>query len=130
MKHLKILGVFLLAIIFSFSLSSTLFAADDSATYTDVSDNAWYTDAIKYCQENGLMNGTSETTFTPNGSMTRAMLATALYRQTGSPTVEGSDNFTDTADGTWYTNAVLWAYQQKIITGYSESVFGTDNAII
>lgn len=54
--------------------------------------------------------------------------AAALYRQAGSPAVSGSDAFTDTADGQWYSNAVLWASQQEIITGYGGR-FGTNDPV-
>ena len=57
--------------------------------YADVTPGDWFYDAVTYCQQQGLMTGTSPTHFDPQGSMTRAMLSTALYRQAGSPAVSG-----------------------------------------
>ena len=75
------------------------------------------------------MSGTSATTFAPDSTMTRAMLATTLYRAEGSPAVSGSDSFTDTADGAWYADAVLWASQRGVISGYGNNLFGTNDPV-
>ena len=75
------------------------------------------------------MSGTSATTFSPDTPMTRAMLAAVLYRLEGSPAVTGSDSFTDTADGAWYADAVLWASQNGIVSGYGGGLFGTNDPI-
>ena len=101
----RALPVFL---ILTLVLSSFACAAEDTG-FADVSGDAWYAGAVAYCQERGWMSGTSDDTFSPDGTMTRAMLATVLYRQDGSPTVTGVDSFTDTADDTWYSAAVVWA---------------------
>ena len=61
--------------------------------------------------------------------MTRAMLAVVLYRMAGSPAVSGSDSFTDTADGTWYANAVLWASGEGVMSGYGGGLFGTNDPV-
>jgi flavodoxin len=97
--------------------------------YSDVAANAWYAEAAQYCRENGLMNGTGGDAFSPDDTMTRAMLATVLYRIAGTPTVTGSDAFTDTEDGTWYTDAVLWASQQGLVNGYGNGLFGVEDAV-
>ncbi len=97
--------------------------------FIDVAPDAWYTEAVKYVEDNGLMSGTSVTTFAPNASMTRVMLAAALYRIAGSPMVFGSDTFTDTQEKVWYTDAVLWAFQKGIISGYGNGLFGTDDPV-
>ena len=91
--------------------------------------DAWYADAVEYARDNGRMSGTSEITFSPNGTMTRAMLAVVLYRMAGSPAVSGSDSFTDTADGAWYSNAVLWASGEGVMSGYGGGLFGTNDPV-
>ena len=107
MKQIK--RICALALACALSFNATAFAALDDTGYTDVDADAWYADAVSYVTDNGLMGGTSSTAFSPEDAMTRSMLATVLYRAAESPAVTGSDDFTDTADGTWYTDAVLWA---------------------
>lgn len=127
MKQIKRICALVLACVLS--LNATAFAALDDTGYTDVDADAWYADAVSYVTDNGLMGGTSSTAFSPEDAMTRAMLATVLYRTAESPAVTGSDDFTDTADGTWYTDAVLWASQQGLVTGYGDGTFGTDDPV-
>ena len=97
--------------------------------YTDVADGNWAVPAINYVTEEGIMNGTGKN-FDPNGSLTRGQLVTMLYRQAGKPEVEGkvSETFTDCEDGKWYSNAVLWAAQNKIVNGYGD-VFKPNQAV-
>ena len=111
------------------SLSLPAFAAVEDTGFADVDASAWYADAAVYCRDNGLMSGTSGTTFSPDTAMTRSMLATVLYRLAGSPAVTGSDAFTDTIDGAWYADAVLWAFQSGIISGYGGGLFGTNDPV-
>ena len=127
MKQIKRICALALALALSFN--ATAFAALDDTGYTDVDADAWYADAVSYVTDNGLMGGISSTAFSPEDAMTRAMLATVLYRAAESPAVTGSDDFTDTADGTWYTDAVLWASQQGLVTGYGDGTFGTDDPV-
>jgi len=89
------------------SCFSSTFAAVSDTGFSDVDANAWYADAVVYCREHGLMAGVSTTTFAPESSLTHAMLAAVLYRAAGSPAVTGRDTFTDTAEGSWYSDAVL-----------------------
>ena len=111
------------------SMSAVSFAAVDDTGYSDVDADAWYADAVGYVRDNGLMGGTSGTQFEPDAGMTRAMLATVLYRASGSPAVSGTDSFTDTAAGTWYSDAVVWASSQGLVTGYGDGTFGTDDPV-
>lgn len=76
-------------------------------------------------REKGIMDGVGGNRFDPNGIFTRAQLATVLYRLTDKPTVRGEDSFTDTEPGKWYTDAVLWASQNGIVSGYGNGLFGT-----
>lgn len=91
--------------------------------FTDVTTGAWYYDAVLYAFNNDLMVGTSDTTFGPDVSMTRAMLVAVLYRLADSPSVSGKMPFTDVEADTWYTDAVLWAYQNDIVAGTSDTTF-------
>lgn len=97
--------------------------------FTDVKSGNWFYDAVKYAYEQGLMTGTSATTFAPNGTMNRAMIVTVLYRLEKSPAVTGASKFTDVPAGQWYSNAVAWAAANKIVNGYDETTFGPMNAV-
>lgn len=96
--------------------------------FTDV-EGHWAEDAIRYAYENKLFVGTSETEFSPEATMTRAMLVAVLYRMAGNPEVTGSSNFTDVPDGEWYANAVIWAASSGIVSGYGNGLFGTNDNV-
>ena len=85
--------------------------------FTDVKSGNWFYDAVKYAYAQGLMTGTSATTFAPNGTMNRAMIVTVLYRLEKSPAVTGASKFTDVPAGQWYSDAVAWAAANKIVNG-------------
>ena len=87
-----------------------------ASKFTDVKMD-WTHDGIHYCVENGLMNGTGNDTFNPDGQSARAMLVTVLYRLEGEPEV-GENGFNDVPEGEWYTDAVTWAAENKIVEGY------------
>ena len=98
--------------------------------FTDVKETDWFIDAVIYVSNNGLMTGTSEdsTLFSPNDSVTRGMIAAILYRMEGDPDVSGIDNpFDDVAGGEWYTDAVIWAADKEIISGYGGGKFGPED---
>ena len=124
----RFLGGFLAAAMLC-TLSTAAFAAVSDTGFSDVAADAWYAEAAEYVRDNGLMSGVSATAFAPNDAMTRAMLAAVLYRLAGSPTVSGSDAFTDTVEGAWYSDAVLWASQQGVIGGYGGGLFGTSDPV-
>ena len=109
------------------------FKAETSAPvalpFTDVKSGNWFYDAVKYAYAQGLMTGTSATTFAPNGTMNRAMIVTVLYRLEKSPAVTGASKFTDVPAGQWYSDAVAWAAANKIVNGYDETTFGPMNAV-
>lgn len=100
-----------------------------SLPFVDVPENAWYYDAVWYAYMQGLMNGTSATTFAPNVTMTRAMLVTILHRQAGEPVVNYTLPFDDVAESTWYTEAVRWAAAEGIVTGTSATTFAPDTPV-
>lgn len=97
--------------------------------FTDVGEEDWFYDAVKYVVQNGLFSGTSETTFAPNLAMNRAMLVTVLYRLDGSPEVNGSSTYQDVAPDAYYMDAVLWATQNDIVSGYGNGIFGPENTV-
>lgn len=117
----------LLSCALAFSLSVTAFAAEGN--FTDIPADADYAEAVSWCQENGLMQGVSATRFDPNGTLTRAMVATVLYRAAGEPAVTGAPAFTDTPAGQWYSNAITWANESKIVAGYGNGLFGTNDPV-
>ena len=92
--------------------------------FVDVPDGVWYYDDLKYAYDNGLMNGTSENTFTPEGNVTRGQVVTVLYRLAGEPSVKGKTcPFTD-LKGEWSKDAIIWAYNCGIAKGFTETSFG------
>lgn len=97
--------------------------------FVDVSIDSWYADAVQYVYENGMMGGTSETTFSPNLTTTRGMIVTILYRLENEPTVTGTTAFTDVAADQYYANAVAWAAQNGIVSGTTATTFAPNNAI-
>lgn len=97
--------------------------------FTDVSKSNWFYDNVVYVYENGLMIGTSDDKFSPNLTLTRGMVVTVLYRLAGEPGTIGLDNpFTDIGN-TWYTNAIKWAAENGIVTGYGDGKFGPNDKI-
>ncbi len=98
-------------------------------SFTDVAEDAWYADAVQYVFENGLMAGISDTTFAPNATTTRGMIATILYRLEREPAVSGSSPFTDVEAGLWYTDAIAWASANGVVKGYSPTTFGPNDPI-
>lgn len=126
--HKKVFSL-MLALVLAFSLSIPAFAAVEDTGFSDVDVNAWYAEAVMYCREHGLMAGTSATTFAPESNLTRAQLATVLYRIEGEPAVTGTDAFTDTPDGAWYNDAVLWASEKEVMSGYGGGLFGPNDPV-
>lgn len=97
--------------------------------FTDVPEGAWYADAAAYVYEHGLMAGTSATTFAPDATTSRSMIATILWRMAGSPVVNYAMNYTDVAQGQWCSEAIRWAASEGIVGGYGNGLFGTNDPI-
>lgn len=96
--------------------------------FNDVKTSDWFYDSVKYAVEKNLMVGVSDTSFKPNGTMTRAMLVTVLYRLAGEPYVVLSSPFKDLSQD-WYRKAVVWGYQKSIIKGVKSNVFAPDESV-
>ena len=97
--------------------------APEPLPFTDVAEGDWFYDAVRYAYENGLMDGVGDNRFAPNSETTRAQLVTILYRLEGEPAVSGDLPFTDVEAGIWYTDAILWAAQNNIVNGVSDTEF-------
>ena len=97
-------------------------------SYNDVTAGDWFTPDVIYVTLTGLMNGTGDG-FSPNNNINRAQLVTVLYRMAGQPEVTGENPFTDVPDGQWYTDAVLWAAENNITDGTSETTFSPNNPL-
>ena len=100
----------------------------ESLPFTDIADNAWYADAVRYVYKHGLMAGTSATTFAPDVTTSRSMIATILWRMAGSPVVNYAMNFADVPQDQWYSEAIRWAASEGIASGYGNT-FGTHDPI-
>lgn len=106
--------------------------AANVSNFSDVRPSGWYHDAVNYVCKNGLMNGTSSTTFSPNDTTSRGMIVTILYRMAGSPEMpDGSWGYpyADVDASAYYSTPVYWARMNELITGYTDTRFGPDNAI-
>lgn len=86
--------------------------------FVDVNDGDWFEPYVQYVYEKGLMTGLDKTHFGPAAELSRAQLAVILYRLEGSPEVTYTAKFTDVGRNEFYTNAVVWASEQGIVTGY------------
>lgn len=86
-----------------------------------VIEGNWKYESVNYVYERGLMTGISGTTlFKPDDPLTRAMFATILHRAAGTPTVSFNNRFSDVPSGEWYSDAIIWAYNQGIVSGYND----------
>lgn len=94
-----------------------------SLNFTDVKSSAWYYEPVRYCFGQGLLNGTSATTFSPNTNCSRAMIVTILYRMDGSLKTSGMNPFSDVQNGKWYTDAIIWAAENNIVNGDGKGHF-------
>ena len=98
-------------------------------SFADVGRGDWFYEDVRYVCEAGLMNGTSDTRFSPYLSTTRAMIVTILWRLENEPVVNFAMTFADVDENAWYGEAVRWATSSGIVTGYSAEAFGPDDNI-
>ena len=97
--------------------------------FTDVPEGYWAYDAIQYVYGEGLMAGTSGSTFDPGGTTTRGQIVTILWRLSGSPQVDYLMDFSDVDPAAYYAEAIRWATSEGIAGGYGGGVFGPDDPI-
>ena len=95
--------------------------------FYDVPNDAYYYEAVKWAAENGITGGVGNSLFAPNHPCTRAQIVTFLWRAAGSPVVNYLMPFTDVDEGAYYAEAVRWAASTGIVTGQTETTFGTDS---
>ena len=105
------------------------FLADDGVPFTDVSAGAWYRGAVAYVYQNGLMRGMGGGLFTPDGTVTRAQMAMALWNMRGRPVVDYYMDYSDAVEGLWYSEAVRWAASEGIAVGYGNGRFGPGDPV-
>ena len=111
---------------------SPVSAVSQELPFTDIPADAWYTDEVRYCYEHGIFAGTSDTTFSPDDILTRAMLVTILYRAAGSPSLEDENlgyPFSDVPGDSWYADGVYWARMEGVVGGYGNNAFGPDDPV-
>ena len=98
--------------------------------FVDVDENDWFYGDVEYVSERGIMTGLKETRFGPETELSRAQFVTILYRMAGSPEISYEDKFPDVKDGEFYTSAVMWASENKIVTGYVDTgLYAPDKSI-
>jgi len=120
----------LISIILSAVMLLSAVITVNAASFTDVKSSDWFYSSVNYVADKGIMQGTSNTKFAPKAYLTRAMGVTLLYRVAGSSSVSGVNiPFNDVKNGTWYTDAVKWAYKNGIVTGKSNTFFHTNGNI-
>ena len=97
--------------------------------FTDVSKDDWFEKAVRYVYTAKLFQGTSATTFEPDGTMTRSMMAAVLYRLSGEQYTGSEVSFLDTVSGSWYSTGVSWGASKSLIQGYGNSTFGVEDPV-
>ena len=106
---------------------------DDEETtelnFTDVKETDWFFKGVEYVVDKGVMSGVSENEFAPSGKLTRAMLVQMLYNMESRPACDAENAFIDVPVGQWYTDAVIWANDAKIVSGMGEGLFAPNMEI-
>ena len=128
MKQKNRLWALILPVVLLLALCLSVLAAMDDPGVSDVAKDAWYADAVNHVKEAGLMQGVTQTLFSPDSPLTRSMLVTILHREAGSPTPEHRPDFSDVEPG-WYYDAVAWASENELVNGYGNGRFGPDDPV-
>ena len=129
-KQLTILFVITFMVL-SIGKTMPISASDSEMPFTDVTKGRWFYDYVKYVYDKKIMTGLNATTFGPDDNVTRAMVVTVLWRLAGEPDpVNTGKVFPDVPTGKWYSEAVAWAKENKIVGGYQNGFFGTNDNII
>uniref|UniRef100_UPI00402A09B3 S-layer homology domain-containing protein n=1 Tax=Candidatus Scatomorpha intestinigallinarum TaxID=2840923 RepID=UPI00402A09B3 len=111
------------------SVSAVFTGKYTSLPFNDVSYGDWYYNAVQFVYSKGIMDGVDYYKFAPNGTITRGMILTMLWRMAGEPFEMPVTSFTDVEIGRYYTTAVAWACRNGIADGMGESAFGPNDAI-
>lgn len=125
-KKIKKIGAILVMVI---TLGVSSFTV--GAAHTDVMPGSWYYNAVRYVIEHGIMTGMDNTYFGTTETLKRAQFAVVLYRMAGKPSVEYERKFWDVQEEQWYTDAIMWASKNGIVTGYTDGsgMFGVADSI-
>jgi hypothetical protein len=99
-----------------------------SCQFSDVAAGSWYAEAVSWAVENGITNGTSDTTFSPNGACTRAQIVRFLWNREHQPAAAATCAFEDVKGGSWYAEAVSWAVENGITNGTSSNDFSPNDS--
>ena len=94
-----------------------------AAAFSDVASDAWYAEAVGEVSDAGIMNGTTDTTFSPDEQVTRGMVVTVLWRLAGSPAAAAATTFPDVEDWYYYAPAVAWAQAAGVAAGLGDGTF-------
>lgn len=97
--------------------------------FTDVKESDWFYKGVAYVVDKGIMSGVSENQFDPSGKLTRAMLVQMLYNMESRPACDAENAFIDVPVGQWYTDAVIWANDAKIVSGMGDGLFAPNMEI-
>lgn len=125
-KRLSSLMVVFALLMSIFPMGASAVSADK---FTDVSRDSWYYDYVDYVADKGYFRGTSDTTFSPNGTMTRAMFVVVLSRMDGARVDNSTSAFNDVPAGSWCAGAVKWAEEHDIVNGIGNGLFAPDREI-
>lgn len=117
----------LVMIVAMFSVS---FCACAKSSFSDIKQGSWYRPAVEYARDMRYMKGTGGNNFEPETKVTRAMLATILYRMSGSTKIYFSSSFKDNRIGQWYFNGIEYCYRNGIVVGYGNGKFGVDDPLL
>lgn len=97
--------------------------------FTDVKESDWFYKGVAYVVDKDIMSGVSENEFAPSGKLTRAMLVQMLYNMESRPACDAENAFMDVPVGQWYTDAVIWANDAKIVSGMGDGLFAPNMEI-
>ena len=113
----------------TYTAQYTRYALTKSSDFADVTEDDWFYAEVNRAAQLGLFNGVGEAHFNPEGQVSRAMLVTVLYRLAGEPEVDFKTIFLDVKKGQWYSDAVIWAYEEGITMGTDAAHFSPDAAV-
>lgn len=104
-------------------------AAGAAHGFSDVVTDSFYDDAVAWMKAQGITTGTTASTFSPDGTVTRAQAAAFLWRFAGSPSSSASFDFVDVPDGAYYTEAVRWMVEWDITTGTTATTYSPNDVL-
>lgn len=118
------------SLVFPLSADANILLVDKSRTFADVQEaDHWAADAVEFTVAREIFQGVDDTHFAPDGTLTRAMVVTVLWRLIGAPRVDHAMTFEDVGPDTYYLDAVGWAFAQKLVSGYDAKTFAPNDTI-